>query len=134
MKENPQIENEIKLVFEEMAESFAEKDIKKYLNLYTNNTDVVIYGSQEGEKWTKVNDYRKSVLKDWKLTEKMTIHYDWFKITNSGDVAWTAIDIRFEATIGNQTMNIPGRLTAILVKEQNQWKITQSHFSMAMFL
>ena len=122
----------IKEVLKKMAESFAEKDIDKYLKLYAEESNIVIYGSQEGEKWTDVNEYKKSVLKDWKLTEKMNVHYNWLNLECLDNVAWVASDISFEVFAGNQSMNIPGRFTAVLIKERNQWKFVQTHFSMAM--
>ena len=71
-------------------------------------------------------------MKDWKLTEKMNVHYNWLKLEYSNDVGWIASDISFEVFVGNQTMNIPGRFTAVLIKEKNLWKFAQTHFSMTM--
>lgn len=132
MNKDKQTIEEIQIVLDKMAESFAEKDIEKYLKLYAEGINIVIYGSQEGEKWTEVSEYKKSVLKDWKLTEKMNVHYNWLKLEYSNDVGWIASDISFEVFVGNQIMNIPGRFTAVLIKEKNQWKFVQTHFSMAM--
>ncbi|NHJ86144.1 MAG: nuclear transport factor 2 family protein [Asgard group archaeon] len=125
-------EKEIRKVLDLMAEAFAEKDIEKYLGLFTKESDLVIFGSQAGEKWTSISDYKKSVLKDWSYPDKMTVHYDWLKIKSSESIAWLASDIRFETKVGEQTMSIPGRFTAVLIKDGNEWKFNQSHFSMAM--
>lgn len=122
----------IKSVLDKMAESFTDMDIEKYLNLYAKDSNIVIYGSQEGEKWTDINEYKESVLKDWRLTEKMIVHYNWLKLECLDNVAWVASDISFEVFAGNQTISIPGRFTAVLIKEKNYWKFTQTHFSMAM--
>jgi hypothetical protein len=72
----------------------------------------------------------KSVNKNWQFVEEIKVVYDWISIKNQGDVAWIATDVIFKSKMGNQTMNVPGRLTAVLLKENSSWKIVQSHFSM----
>ncbi|TFF84971.1 DUF4440 domain-containing protein [Candidatus Heimdallarchaeota archaeon] len=126
------VQSEIKSLLRQMADAFAEQDIENYLEIYSKNPDVVIYGSQTGEKWNKLESYKKSVLKDWKNVDKMSIIYDWVQINHSvsEDSAWLAADLTFVTTMGEQQMNIPGRFTAVCIKEPDNWKIIQSHFSM----
>ena len=132
MNAEKKVQNEIMQVFQDMADSFAEKDSKKYLDLFAKNTDIVIYGSQEGEKWTSVKEYMKSVDNNWSFAEKITIQYDWIKIDSFKDVAWVATDVIFKSKIKNKVMAVPGRMTAVLKKIDDNWKIVQSHFSMEM--
>lgn len=130
MSKKQQIEKEIKKILAEMATSFAEKNSEKYMNLFAKKADIVIYGSQEGEKWTSLKDYLESVNRNWAYAEKITVTYDWLTINNSGDVAWIATDVIFKSKIGKQTMSVSGRMTAVFVREKDNWKIAQSHFSM----
>ncbi|HUU77561.1 MAG TPA: nuclear transport factor 2 family protein [candidate division Zixibacteria bacterium] len=81
---------EVRNLLTKMAEAFAEKDSEKYRDLFTKKTDVVIYGSQVGEKWTNINEYIKSATEGWKYAEKITVIYNWISIQSSGKVAWLA--------------------------------------------
>jgi ketosteroid isomerase-like protein len=126
------VQKEINSLLKQMADTFAQQDIEKYMTIYVKETDVVIYGSQTGEKWTKLEDYRNSVIEDWKKVDEMIINYNWVSINHSPSeqIAWLAADLTFVTTLGKQQMNIPGRFTAVCIKEQDNWKMIQSHFSM----
>ena len=126
------IKKEIEAVLTSMAESFVEKDAEKYLNLYEDHPELVIYGSQSGEKWTKLSDFKKAVIDNWKMVESVEVIYEWQRIdfNPTGDIAWFAAELRFDTVFNGQKMKIPGRLTGVLVKKDNDWKFVQTHYSM----
>ena len=125
------VKEEIISVLNSMAESFVEKDPDKYLDLYEDHPELVIYGSQRGEKWTKLSDFRESVIKNWLMVESVKVLYSWKRIdfNPSGDVAWFATELTFETKFGEQKMEIAGRLTGVLVKKNSTWKFVQTHYS-----
>ncbi|MBN2156716.1 MAG: nuclear transport factor 2 family protein [Candidatus Lokiarchaeota archaeon] len=125
-------ENEVKRVLDLLAEAFADKDIEKYKMLYEDHPNLVIYGSQKGEKWTNLAEYIKSVSNNWELVDNLELTYDWQRIdvNPKGTIAWIATDMCFTTTSGGQNMKIPGRFTAVLVKSNTKWRMVQSHFSM----
>ena len=129
---NNDVKKEIESVLESMAESFVEKDPDKYLNLYEDHPELVIYGSQKGEKWTKLSDFRESVIKNWIMVESVQVKYSWKRIdfNPKGDIAWFATELSFITKFNGQEMNIAGRLTGVLVKKSDVWKFVQTHYSM----
>ncbi|MHA1188199.1 MAG: nuclear transport factor 2 family protein [Candidatus Heimdallarchaeota archaeon] len=116
---------------EAMAEVFAEKNILKYMSLYSQNSNIVIYGAMTGEKWIDIEEYRKSVVKNWEHAPSMKVKYTDTIVNYSGSTAWVATDIVFLSQLADKLMNIHGRFTAVLIKEDEKWKFTQTHFSMA---
>jgi ketosteroid isomerase-like protein len=126
------IKNEIEGILSTMAEAFAEKDLDKYLNLYEDHPELVIYGSQEGEKWTSLSDFRESVIKNWLMIDSVEVVYSWKRIDSNpeGTIAWFASELSFVTKINEQEMNIQGRLTGVLVKKKGTWKFVQTHYSM----
>ncbi len=126
------VKNEIKSVLENMSKAFATKNVELYMSLYDSEPDLVIYGSQSGEKWTKLSDFRESVIKNWDMVECIKVTYDWHRIelNTVGDTAWFASELTFATEMGGQKRNIPGRLTGVLIKKNNAWKFTQTHYSM----
>jgi len=123
---------EILKTLEAMAEVFAEKNILKYMSLYSMNSNIVIYGAMAGEKWTNIEDYRKSVVKNWEHAPGMNVKYNDTIVNYSGNTAWLATDIVFVAQTESKLMNIHGRFTAVLTLENEKWKFIQTHFSMPM--
>ncbi|MHA1127252.1 MAG: nuclear transport factor 2 family protein [Candidatus Heimdallarchaeota archaeon] len=123
---------EILKTLEAMAEVFAEKNILKYMTLYSQNSDIVIYGAMTGEKWTNIDDYRKSVAKNWEHAPGMKVKYNDTIVNYFGNTAWIATDIVFITQTSEKLMNIPGRFTAVLTLEKDKWKFVQTHFSMEM--
>ncbi len=126
----PNTVKEILKVLEKMAEVFAEKNILKYMSLYSFNSNIVIIGAMPGEKWTDIEEYRKSVTKNWEHAPGMKVKYTDTIVNYSGNTAWVATDIVFVSQLEDKLMNIHGRFTAVLKKEDEKWKFTQTHFSM----
>jgi ketosteroid isomerase-like protein len=130
LTEKQNVKKEIIALLDQMAVAFSEKDEAKYLELFAKEHNVVIFGSQAGEKWSDVNEYIISVVNDWKLIEKTNLLYDSVRIDSFDAVAWVAMDVTFTSFMKGQKMVIKGRMTMVFIKEYDEWKITQSHFSM----
>ena len=126
------IKNEIKTVLENMAKAFALKDVELYMSLYDSEPDLVIYGSQSGEKWTILRDFKEAVVHNWKMVGSVKVKFtnQRIEVHTTGDVAWFASDISFHTEMGGQKVEIPGRLTGVLVKKEGSWKFRQAHYSM----
>ncbi len=124
--------NEIKSVLENMAKAFATKDVELYMSLYDSEPDLVIYGSQSGEKWTILRDFKESVVHNWKMVDKVKVKFTYQRIEvhPRGDVAWFASELSFHTKMGGQMVEIPGRLTGVLVNKNAKWKFRQTHYSM----
>jgi hypothetical protein len=103
------------------------------MSLYSYNTPIVIYGSMAGEKWTNIEDYKKSVMKNWEHSPAVKVKYDGTIVNYSGDTAWISTDIVFISQMKDKLMNIHGRFTAVLKFEQEKWKFVQTHFSMPQY-
>ncbi len=127
-----EVKKEIESVLKLMAKAFVTKDIDLYMSLYDSNPELVIYGSQSGEKWTILKDFKEAVVHNWKMVPQVNVTYTYQRIEvhSSGEVAWFATELAFDMEMEGRQMLIPGRLTGVLVKKNDIWKFRQTHYSM----
>ena len=64
---NEDVKSEIKSVLDNMAKAFVTKDVELYMSLYDSEPDLIIYGSQSGEKWTVLRDFKEAVVHNWQM-------------------------------------------------------------------
>ncbi|MHA1112426.1 MAG: nuclear transport factor 2 family protein [Promethearchaeota archaeon] len=129
---NEEVKREIESVLDSMVKAFATKDVELYMSLYDSNPDLVIYGSQSGEKWTILKDFKEAVVHNWQMVKGVDVKYTYQRIEvhASGDVAWFATELSFNLEMNGQQVSIPGRLTGVLGKKDDKWKFKQTHYSM----
>ena len=129
MNIDPQVEVEVKEFFDEFVEAYPKKDIERYLNLFSQNEDLVMFGT--AEKWLGWEEYKDAPAQEKERFEEISLAYDWLKINYCNDVAWIASEVKVTCKLGVEIMTIPARLTGVAVKENHQWKIVQGHISIA---
>ena len=129
---NEDVKSEIKSVLDNMAKAFVTKDVELYMSLYDSEPDLIIYGSQSGEKWTVLRDFKEAVVHNWQMVDEVKVKYtnQRIKVHSSEDVAWVATEISFGLDMDGNPVEITGRLTGVLVKKSNKWKFRQTHYSM----
>ena len=127
-----EVKKEIESILNSMVKAFATKDVELYMSLYDSNPDLVIYGSQSGEKWTVLKDFKEAVVHNWHMVKEVDVKYTYQRIEvhSSGDVAWFATELSFNMEMNGQQISIPGRLTGVLGKNDGIWKFKQTHYSM----
>lgn len=126
------VKGEIKTVLDKMARAFVTKDVALYMSLYDSEPDLVIYGSQKGEKWTILRDFKEAVVHNWEMAPSVKVKYtnQRIEVHSSGDAAWFATEISFNMEMDGKPVEIGGRLTGVLVKKNGDWKFRQTHYSM----
>lgn len=129
MKAPQETEGAVKAAMNRFAESYAKRDIAALLSCFTPDADVMLYGTGADEKRIGSEEIRKQAERDWAQTEAASISFGWTLVSSAGAVAWVAADASFTLKAGGQSMELAGRLTAVLEQRGGQWLIAQSHFS-----
>jgi ketosteroid isomerase-like protein len=112
-----------------MMDSYQRQDMDALLACFMPNGDTVMYGTGADEKRIGLDEIRAQAQRDWSQTDAIALDFDWMSISAAGPVAWTAMDGRFEIRANGQSMRMPARLTMVLEKQDDEWRIAQAHFS-----
>ncbi len=127
MKADAATTKAVQAVLDRLAWSYAKRDIKVALSLFT--PDVFAFGTGADEKRSGLAEMQKQMERDWAQTESTNVTYEWTSVSAAGDVAWVASDATFRIKAGGEEINLPARLTAVLEKRLDAWLIAQAHFS-----
>lgn len=122
-----QLEGEIKAFFDEFVEAYSKENLDRYLNLFLQDEDLVMFGTSE--KWLGWDEYKNAPVKDKEQFDSISLSYDWLKINSHGDVAWAAAEVTMFLKFGAEQMTVPARLTGVARKIEGVWKIVQGHIS-----
>ncbi|MBI5565217.1 MAG: nuclear transport factor 2 family protein [Chloroflexi bacterium] len=129
MKADSKTETEVKAVLNQLAESYATRDMNRLLAVCAPDPDHVMYGTGADEKRIGLAEIKAQAERDWAQTDSSTIAYSWTSVSSAGQVAWAAADAAFSFKADGQEMSLPARLTAVFEKRGDKWLIVQSHFS-----
>jgi len=127
LSNDTQIEKEVKEFFNEFVRAYSKEDIDRYLNLFSQDEKLVMFGT--AEKWLGWKEYHDAPAKEKERFEEISLSYDWLKINSHGSVAWIAAEVAVTLKLGIEIVTIPARLTGVVVKKAEHWKIVQGHIS-----
>lgn len=130
--DNDQTTTAVRAVLDTLAKAMETRDMDLLLSCFSTDPNVVLYGTGADEKRIGIDGIRTQVERDWSQSEAMSVSYEWVSVASEGKAAWAAIDgtVHFRTADGDGTM--PVRLTFVLVKKGDSWKIVQGHFSTPM--
>ena len=113
-----------------MLAAYCANDLNATLSYFANSPDLVCIGSGPQEKSIGYKGLRAGLKRDLDDSSDMTVEHPWKKVTIRGDTAWVAADALFNVDEDGDTMHVQARLTAVLVREPEGWRIIQSHLSL----
>ncbi len=129
MSNERKIETEIRDFFEEFVNAYPKEEIQRYLNLFSQDENLVMFGT--AEKWLGWEKYKNAPAEEKKRFEEISLSYDWLKVNSLGDVGWIAAEVIVTLKIGVEIITLPARLTGVVVKKDGNWKIVQGHISVS---
>ncbi|MCK4895720.1 MAG: nuclear transport factor 2 family protein [Candidatus Heimdallarchaeota archaeon] len=127
MSNDSQTEAEIRLFFDDFVDAYPKEDLDRYLNLFSQDENLVMFGT--GEKWLGWEEYKNAPAEDKERHGEISLTYDWLKINSHGSVAWFAAEVAVKVIVEGEERSIPARLTGVLKKIEDKWKIVQGHIS-----
>ena len=81
LSNDPKTEAEIRAFFDEFVEAYPKDDLDRYLNLFSQDENLVMFGT--GEKWLGWEDYKNAPAEDKERHGEIFLSYDFdIKKTN----------------------------------------------------
>ncbi|HEY5362375.1 MAG TPA: nuclear transport factor 2 family protein [Streptosporangiaceae bacterium] len=116
--------DEVRKVLDEMLEAQNAGDAGRLRSMLSERPDAVHIGTDAGEWWTSTQVVDAVAAAGGgdglrAVTDAIDIHVQ-------GDVAWAEGRGRFMSAGGGER---PVRMTGVLIREDGQWKVVQSHAS-----
>jgi len=117
-------QDEVRKVLDEMIEAQNAGDAGRLRSMFSERPDAVHIGTDAGEWWTsgQVVDAVAAVSGG----DDIRAVADDIDVHIHGDIAWAEGRGRFTRADGAER---PVRMTGVLVREDGQWKVVQSHAS-----
>ena len=129
MKTDQKTHDEVTVTLKGMFEAYAKRDLNGVLAFWAPDPDILIIGSGADEKSVGLNQFTKSLIRDWTQSEAVSINFKDIAVSAVGSVAWFATDVIFSGRIDGNKFDLPGRLTGVMEKRNGNWLLVQMHFS-----
>lgn len=117
-------QDEIRAVFHQLLEAQNAGNAERVRSMLSERPDAVHIGTDAGEWWTS-KQVADAVAAAPGGDDIQAVADD-IDIHIQGDVAWAEGRARFTNASGGER---PVRMTGVLVREDGQWKVAQSHAS-----
>ena len=118
------VQDEIRAVLDQLLEALGAGDAEQMRLMFSERPDAVHIGTDAEEWWTskQIVDAMAAVGG----ADEIQLIADDIGIHVYGDVAWAEGHGRFSVAGGGERLF---RMTTVLVREDGQWKVVQSHAS-----
>jgi ketosteroid isomerase-like protein len=121
-------ELEVIETFASYAEAYHKKD-KPALSRICSPA-IIGFGSGPDEVFQGRNKLMDGIARDFMQAKSLHIRFPVMSINGEGRVAWVTCWTEFSAVIGDNQVDMLGRMTAVLKNTGRAWRFEQIHFSM----
>jgi len=128
MKINGKLKAEVTVALNRYAQAYSKKDIGLIMKLTA--PDYFGFGSGPDEDVGSVEELRSHLERDFAQSDDLKMEIGVARICASGNVAWTTGPCMITASIGGKNYSYEGRMSTVLVKEDDKWLVASSHFAM----
>jgi uncharacterized protein (TIGR02246 family) len=122
----------IRKVLDEFAAAYTARDADSVVRFFTDDPDGVMVGTGPDEIRIGPEQVRRQIDRDLSQAESIELHLGDLKVSGRGDVAWTFAQPVVTATVGDEQMRMPLRMTLVLVQDNGDWRIHSGHLSVAL--
>jgi uncharacterized protein (TIGR02246 family) len=122
----------IRKVLDEFAAAYTARDADSVVRFFTDDPDGVMVGTGPDEIRIGPEQVRRQIDRDLSQAESIELHLGEVKVSGRGDVAWTFAQPVVTATVGDEQMRMPLRMTLVLVQDNGDWRIHSGHLSVAL--
>lgn len=116
-------------IFKKISQTYRDKDLDGMMKLYVQDPDLVAIGAGRDE-WVKGPEELKDGLKrDMSQAEKIKVDFEDITVSSSGNVAWVSARMAMDVLVEDKDITMFGRLSLVLIEQEDKWLITHLHFS-----
>lgn len=130
MRADAATEHAVMTALQRMTDAYRERDLAAAMACFWPDADAMIYGTGADEKRVGPSQIQAQIERDWAQSDAAEIVLGTSAVSSAGPVAWASVDGSFTVTAGGESMTIPARVTAVLERRDDAWRIHQAHFSM----
>ena len=121
----------VKEAIQKHDEALNKQDLAALMDTYAANADIVLMGTGPGEVWVgkqNIEETYKHFFKDFKAG---SLKHDcpWSMSDQKDNVAWLAVSCQMQDVGKKGKRSYVLNLSAMLIKEQAEWKFQMMHFS-----
>jgi ketosteroid isomerase-like protein len=118
-------------VYEQFVLRFRDRDVEGVVALYAAQENPICIGTGKDEVRVGCDQVRVQLARDFEQSRQANWREKWFSVSTEGSVAWVAAEGVWEIeTISGARLEAPARLTIVLKRLDDQWRIVQSHTSL----
>lgn len=119
---------EVRLVMYQMAERYGAADVDGVMALFVDRSPVDI-GTGPDEVRLGTAEVRRQIVRDVSEVEDLAMSMENLFVNVFGDAAFAYSDVVFTATVGEERLSYPSRMTVGLTRTGAGWRIAQMHTS-----
>jgi ketosteroid isomerase-like protein len=116
-------------VLDRFAASYAAKDEEGVLGCFAVGDGGVLVGTGADEWRVGEAAVRTQLERDFAQADSLAVEYGELHIDGTDGVAWFAAKATVRATVDGEPFESALRLTGVLTRQGDGWKIVQSHLS-----
>lgn len=129
MKADAETETAVMRILEDVSDSCASRDVQRALGLFAADADIVLLGSEEGEKAIGLGELENFFRRLFSRPTAYSFEWRWHAVSMEGSVAWAVAEGLVHARTADQHVSSPYRSTTVLVKRGDKWLMTHLHGS-----
>lgn len=119
---------DVKFLFDMMIKSYETENLDGVINVISNNDNVVFISSGSDILIGK-DEIITAFKKDFETTKNVKIRVPWVYVTGKGNFAVVTAIINADIKLEEGSTSISARQTMTFEKEEDGWKIINSHLS-----
>jgi class 3 adenylate cyclase len=116
-------------VLARIVDAAGRRDAESAVEFFADDPDVFLYGTGVDEARKGRAEIRAQIERDLSQSDAWSWTLGQQSISSAGDVAWTAGDVVIRVTVGDDTLDVPHRLTTVLERRDGRWLMLQMHLS-----
>lgn len=112
-----------------LAEAYARRDIDSLLALFANISEVTWIGTGADERRVGREELRCQFERNLDQSEVLLFRFEWVRASATPTAGWVMAEGSMFAAVAGENIDVPVRLTAVVVEEDGEWRVVQAHLS-----
>lgn len=112
-----------------LAEAYARRDIGALLALFADTKDVTWVGTGADERRVGIEELRYQFERNLEQSDELLFRFESVRASATPAAAWVVAEGSMVATVAGEQIDVPVRLTAVLIEIEGEWRIVQAHLS-----
>jgi len=122
--------DELSVVIRDWYYAASEGQVEQFLAFFLQDAQATYIGTDPTEIWYGYDQIRQNIEENFRTYGKWTVMSKNLVVRRVDDVAFFTDEVELSARFGGSSIAEDARMSGVLVKRGDSWKIIQAHFSM----